>query len=137
MHTAGLGELVALSLGVDVHGEVLYADDSAVLIQTTVPQQELGRVSYVKNCFAVLGSVPRRRNLGQAVEAIATRVPQWSLRRSRQPYRLMFSEDGQLAGVPTWQPVPAGASSESGDRGPVHATRWRRRVLGHHATRPG
>ena len=100
MHAAGLGELVALSLSADVNGRTLYADDSAVLIRTDVPQQKLGRVSYVKNCFEVLGSVPRRRNLEQAVEAIAARAPQWSLPRTRQPYRLMFSEDGQLAGVP-------------------------------------
>lgn len=100
MHAAGLGELVALSLGADVDGRVLYADDSAVLILTTVPERKLGAVSYVKNCFEVVGSVPRRRDLGQAIEAIAARAPQWSLRRTRQPYRLMFSEDGQLVGVP-------------------------------------
>lgn len=100
MHTAGLGELVAVSLGADVDGQVLYADDSALMVTTKASASRMGRLSYVKNSFVVIGSVPRRREIGPAVDAVARQIPEWSLRRTGRPYRLMFSEDGQLAGVP-------------------------------------
>ena len=100
LHTAGLGELVAMSLTADVNGQRLYADESAVLISTNAPRDAIGRLPYLKNSFDVVGSVPRRGELGQAVEAVARQIPRWSLRRTGRPYRLMFSEDGQLAAVP-------------------------------------
>lgn len=100
MHTAGLGELVALSLDADVKARILYADESSVMISTNAPSTKLGQLAYVKNCFAVLGSVPRRHGVRQAVENIAREIPKWSLRRTGRPYRLMFSEDGQLVGLP-------------------------------------
>jgi SAM-dependent methyltransferase len=101
MHAAGLGDLVAVSLTADLGGRVLYADDSAVLISTKVPAAKLGQLTYVKNAFVVIGSLPRRRELRQSIEAISRELPRWALRYTRRPYRLMFSEDGQLASVPT------------------------------------
>ncbi len=101
MHAAGLGDLVAVSLSADLDSRVLYADDSAVLISTKAPAVRLGRLTYVKNAFVVLGSVPRRRELRQAVETISRALARWQLPRSRRPFRLMFSEDGQLASVPS------------------------------------
>jgi SAM-dependent methyltransferase len=100
MHAAGLGELVAASLGADVDGRVVYADDSAVMITTKAPRGKVGGLSYVRNCFVVIGSVPRRRELAQAVQDIVSHIPRWSLPRTGRSYRLMFSLDGQLAGVP-------------------------------------
>ncbi|QGN35119.1 TRM11 family methyltransferase [Microlunatus sp. Gsoil 973] len=100
MHAAGLGELVAVSLTSDLNAQVLYADDSAVMISTKAPAAKLGQLSYIKNSFIVIGSVPRRRELRQAVDAISREIGRWTLPRGRNPYRLMFSEDGQLVGVP-------------------------------------
>jgi hypothetical protein len=100
MHAAGLGELVAASLTADLNGRVLYADDSAVMISTNAPATKLARLSYVKNSFVVIGSVPRRRDLRQAVDAISREIGRWKLPGGRGPYRLMFSQDGQLVGVP-------------------------------------
>lgn len=100
MHAAGLGELVALSLSTDVSGLERYADDSAIIIHTEASPDTLGRLPYVKNCFEVVDSVPRRRDLAQAIDALVRRTAEWSLRRNRRPFRLMFSEDGQLVGVP-------------------------------------
>jgi len=78
MHAAGLGELVAVSVAADVNGRVLCSDDSAIMIHTKAAHGKIGRLSYLKNCSAVIGSVPRRRDLGQAVEAIARQIAQWS-----------------------------------------------------------
>ncbi|HEY9291458.1 MAG TPA: methyltransferase [Microlunatus sp.] len=100
MHTAGLGELVAVSLTADLNGQVLYSDDSAVMISTRAQANKIGTLSYIKNSFVVIGSVPRRQKLGQSIDGITREIGRWSLPRSRRPYRLMFSEDGQLAGVP-------------------------------------
>lgn len=100
MHAAGLGELVALSLRADVGAEVLYADESAVLISTRSPETKLGSLAYLKNCFVVIGSVPRRRDLAQAVDPVSRQLSGWQLRRTGKPYRLMFSENGKLTGVP-------------------------------------
>lgn len=100
MHTAGLGELVALSLGADIKAQVLYADDSAVMISTNAAPSKIGQLPYLKNSFVVLGSIPRRRGVGQAVDRAASDLGRWSLRRTGKPFRLMFSEDGQLVGVP-------------------------------------
>jgi len=100
MHAAGLGELVAMSLAADVNAQIVYADDSATMINTKAPESKLGSLSYVKNCFVVIGSVPRRRDLGQAVEPLSRQLPRWSLQRTGKPYRLMFSENGKLTGVP-------------------------------------
>jgi len=100
MHAAGLGELVAVSLRADVGAEVLYADESAALVSTRSPESKLASLPYLKNCFIVIGSVPRRRDLAQAIEPIGRQLPGWSLRRTNRPYRLMFSEDGKLTGVP-------------------------------------
>jgi predicted RNA methylase len=100
MHAAGLGELVAASLTADLNGRVLYADDSAVMISTKAPAEHVGRLTYVKNSFEVIGAVPRRRDLRQAVDAISREIGRWKLPGGRGPYRLMFSQDGQLVGVP-------------------------------------
>ncbi|WP_188894187.1 TRM11 family SAM-dependent methyltransferase [Microlunatus endophyticus] len=100
MHTAGLGELVAMSLAADVDAHVVYADDSAVVINTKAAESKIGSLAYVKNCFVVLGSVPRRRDLAEAVGTVSGQVPGWRLQRTGKPYRLMFSEDGKLTGVP-------------------------------------
>lgn len=100
MHAAGLGELVAVALAADVDGQVLYADDSALMISTATHPVRLGKLSYLKNSFVVIGSVPRRRDLRQAIDAISREIGRWNLARSPGPYRLMFSEDGQLVGVP-------------------------------------
>lgn len=100
MHAAGLGDLVELSLKADLDSRVLYADDSAVLISTKAPAVRLERLMYVKNAFVVMGSVPRRRDLRPAIEAVARELVRWPLPRSRRPFRLMFSEDGRLTGVP-------------------------------------
>lgn len=100
MHTAGLGELVAASLTADLNGGVAYADDSAVMISAKAPAGKVGRLSYVKNSFAVIGSVPRRHDLNQSIEMITHRLNGWHLTRTRRPFRLMFSVDGQLVGVP-------------------------------------
>jgi hypothetical protein len=101
LHAAGLGELVAAALSVDAQAHVLYTDDSAVLVDTKTSPVMIGRLPYLKNCFAVVGSVPRRGDLRQSVDAVSRQVPRWSLRLSGQPFRLMFSEDGRLATVPT------------------------------------
>lgn len=101
MHAAGLGDLVAVSLSADLGGRVIFADESAVLISTKAPAEKLGRLTYVKNAFVVIGSVPRRRELRQSIDMISREVPKWQLPRKRRPFRLMFSEDGQLAGVPS------------------------------------
>lgn len=100
MHAPGLGDLVAAALRIDAHVRLLYADDSAVLVETKTSPAEIGRLSYLKNCFAVLGSVRRRTDLRQAMDAVSGRVPHWSLSRTGRPFRLMFSEDGRLTGVP-------------------------------------
>lgn len=100
LHAAGLGELVSISLRTDVGADVVYADESAVLISTRAPESELASLPYVKNCFVVVGSVPRRRDLAQAIDPISRQLPGWSLRRTGQPYRLMFSDNGKLIGVP-------------------------------------
>lgn len=101
MHTAGFGELVATSLRTDLSGRIAYADDSAVMINTKAPAGKAGRLPYVKNSFAVIGSVPRRRDdLHSVVEMIARRLNGWQLTRTRRPFRLMFSSDGQLVGIP-------------------------------------
>lgn len=100
MHAAGLGELVAISLAADVGAEVLYADESAILINTGAPESKLGSLAYVKNCFAVIGSVPRRRDLAQSLDSVNRQLLGWSLPRTGKPYRLMFSENGKLASVP-------------------------------------
>lgn len=100
MHAAGLGDLVALSLRADVDADVLYADESAVLISTRSPESKLASLAYIKNCFVVIGSVPRRRDLAQAIDPVSRQLPGWPLKRTGKPYRLMFSENGQLAGVP-------------------------------------
>lgn len=100
MHTAGLGELVAVSLAADVKAQVVYADDSAILINTRAPESKIGALPYVKNCFVVIGSVPRRRDLAHAIDTVGRQVPAWQLGRTKKPYRLMFSEDGKLTGVP-------------------------------------
>lgn len=101
MHAAGLGDLIALSLSADLGASVLYADDSAVLISTKAPATKLGRLTYVKNAFVVVGSVPRRREMRQAIETISRELNRWRLPHSRRPFRLMVSEDGQLASVPS------------------------------------
>jgi len=101
MHAAGLGQLVAGSLTVDLSCRVLYSDESAVLISTKAPVKDLSRLTYVKNAFVVVGSVPRRRSLRQSIEEISRELPRWQLPRSRRPFRLMFSEDGQLTSVPS------------------------------------
>jgi len=100
MHAAGLGELVAVSLRADVGADVLYADESAVLISTRSPETKIASLAYLKNCFVVIGSVPRRRDLGQAIDPISRQLPGWQVRRTGKPYRLMFSENGKLTGVP-------------------------------------
>jgi len=100
MHAAGLGELVAISLRADVGADVLYADESAVLISTRSPESKLSSLAYVKNSFVVIGSVPRRRDLAQAIDPVSRQVPGWPLRRTGKPYRLMFSDNGKLTGVP-------------------------------------
>ncbi|QDP96827.1 hypothetical protein FOE78_13720 [Microlunatus elymi] len=99
-HAAGLGELVTDSLTADLKGQISYSDDSAVMITTNADAARVGRLSYVKNSFAVIGSVPRRQSLGQSIGAITRELSRWTLDRSRRPFRLMFSEDGQLVGVP-------------------------------------
>lgn len=118
MHAAGLGELVAVSLTADVGAEVLYADESAILISTKAPESKLGSLAYVKNCFAVVGTVPRRRDLGRSLDPISRQLPGWSLRRTGKPYRLMFSEDGKLTGVPanSRTRLEAAVSKETGGR---------------------
>lgn len=100
LHTAGLGALVADALRADIGASITYTDNSAALIRTSAAPEEIARLAYLKNAFAVLGSVPRRKSLPAALPGITGSLGRWRLPRTGADFRLMFSEDGQLVGVP-------------------------------------
>jgi len=112
---AGLGDLVRAGLSRELDSlRVEYADDSAILVHTDAPEKKLCSLTYVRNCFRVLDEV-QRGELSGALGELANR-----LRRSKvlpssargEPFRLMFSVDGQLIGAqPAGWPQPGGMQS--------------------------
>lgn len=100
LHGAGLGDLVAASVREDIDARPVYADDSAMIIDTGASASKIGRLGYLKNAYRVIGSVPRRGALQRSLDEIGRRVPGWQLPGGKGPFRVMFSEDGQLASVP-------------------------------------
>lgn len=100
LHGAGLGDLVDASVTQDLKADRVYADDSAMMIDTTVSASKIARLGYLKNAYRVIGSVPRRGAMQRSLDELARRASGWELTGGKQPFRVMFSEDGQLASVP-------------------------------------
>lgn len=100
LHTAGLGDLVQTTVAQDLKATRVYADDSALMVDTPTGPGAVGRLGYLKNAYRVIGSVPRRGALQRSLDELARRVSGWQLPGGRGPFRVMFSEDGQLASVP-------------------------------------
>jgi len=100
---AGLGGLVEQCLHQDIrHQEVVFRDDSAVLVTTTAKPQHIAALPYLKNAFAVVTET-RRGPLPTAVPALAkalAKMPAGALPRTNGAFRTMMSVDGQLVGVP-------------------------------------
>jgi hypothetical protein len=99
---AGLGDLVRAGLSRELDSlRVEYADDSAILVHTDAPEKKLRSLTYVRNCFLVLDEV-RRGELSGALGELANRVRRSKVLPSSargEPFRLMFSVDGQLIGA--------------------------------------
>jgi hypothetical protein len=100
---AGLGDLVHAGLVSDLGNvRIEYADDSALIARADLPERKLRKLSYLRNCFQVLDEV-ERGELPSAVAELANRLRRDTALPSSthgEPFRLMFSVDGQLVGVP-------------------------------------
>ncbi|SDT44339.1 TRM11 family SAM-dependent methyltransferase [Microlunatus soli] len=100
LHGAGLGDLVDAAMAQDLKATKIYADDSAMMIDTAGGASKITRLGYLKNAYRVIGSVPRRGAMQRSLDELARRASGWELPGGKQPFRVMFSEDGQLASVP-------------------------------------
>lgn len=100
LHGAGLGDLVDASVTQDLKATRVYADDSAMMIDTAAGPSKIAGLGYLKNAYRVIGSVPRRGALQRSLDELARRTSGWQLPGGKGLFRVMFSEDGQLASVP-------------------------------------
>jgi hypothetical protein len=99
---AGLGELVADALAGQLTGlRIMYADDSAMIVEVSDPPHRVAALPYVKNAFQIVTSVARNgldgsvARLGRGLQGVTfPRSPD----RTRG-FRLMFHIDGTLAPV--------------------------------------
>lgn len=101
-HSAGLGELVQDGLRSDLRAKIIFADDSAVMINTDAPVGRIAGLPYITNAFVVIATTQRRRAIEQAVDDLARHAQRWD-RSDRvppgKPFRIMYSDEGRLVGV--------------------------------------
>ena len=104
---AGLGPLVGRTLAHrDAGYQEIYADDSALVFDTTIQLTSADEVEVAKNVFVVWASVARParvegRGLGHAVTRLADAVPPTigPKRPDRAGFRTMVQIDGQLTPI--------------------------------------
>jgi 16S rRNA G966 N2-methylase RsmD len=101
---AGLGPLVEDALTADFGGfEATYRDESGMTVDVPASRSQLASLQYVKNAFAVLAEVPRT-SLQADIDALTRRLRTSSNLMPKEAhgraFRLMFSIDGELVGVP-------------------------------------
>jgi 16S rRNA G966 N2-methylase RsmD len=94
--------LVQDGLRSDLRATVVFADDSAVMINTDAPVGRITGLPYITNAFVVIATAQRRRSIEQSVAELARSVDRWD-RSDRvppgKPFRIMYSDEGKLAGV--------------------------------------
>lgn len=92
--TAALAERAVLSDFAS--SQVGYADDSALVFETSAQLQTADAVPYAKNVFLIRAQTPRKGNLAGAVSRLAANVPPMRGPRNPPGFRLMYHVDGQL-----------------------------------------
>ena len=100
--TAGTGGLVRDGLGVRLDRlRVEYADDSAMILESTTPPEGVAAIPFLKNAFVVL-AVTERQNLAKSIGRLSQvmRRDQFrSVPASADRFRVMAHVDGSLVPI--------------------------------------
>ena len=102
-HSAGLGGLVIGALRSDLDRvEVVFRDDSGLVVDSSSREEQVASLQYVKNSFRVLATVPRGSVAG-STDQLVKQVRNRATLRDQAPrtaFRTMVNVDGQLVSLP-------------------------------------